>query len=76
MHPGFPIVHDNEHYEPEEGVDFVFIHLDFTGARAVSLDGPTTSLVRHAGLLEINFYTALARGAGLGLQYSYVANFA
>ena len=22
-HPGFPIVHDNEHYEPEEDVDFV-----------------------------------------------------
>jgi hypothetical protein len=21
-HPGFPVVHDNQHYEPAEGVDF------------------------------------------------------
>ena len=65
-HPGFPIVHDNEHYEPAEGSDFVYIHVEFTGARAVSLGGPITSLIRHAGLLEINFYTALAKGIGLG----------
>ena len=69
-HPGFPVVHDNEHYEPEEGVDFAYIRVDFTGARAVSLGGPDMSLVRHAGLIEVTFHTALARGAGLGLQYA------
>src|SRR5918993_2105970 len=65
-HPDFPIVHDNEHYEPEEGSDFVYISVQFTGANAVSLGGPDTSLIRHAGLLEINFYTAIAKGTGLG----------
>jgi hypothetical protein len=24
-HPAFPIVHDNQHYEPAEGVDFVYL---------------------------------------------------
>jgi hypothetical protein len=69
-HPGFPIVHDNEHYEPVEGTDFVYISVQFTGANAISLGGPDTSLIRHAGILEINFYTALAKGTGLGLQYA------
>jgi hypothetical protein len=40
--------------------------VQFTGAHAITLGGPDTSLIRHAGLLEINFYTALARGTGLG----------
>lgn len=53
-HAGFPIVHDNEHYEPVEGSDFVYISVQFTSANAISLGGPTTSLIRHAGLLEIN----------------------
>jgi hypothetical protein len=54
-HAGFPIVHDNQHYEPAEGVDFVYLSVQFTGAKAISLGGPDTSLIRHAGLLEINF---------------------
>ena len=69
-HPGFDIVHDNEHYEPEEGSDFVYISVQFTGANTVSLGGPDTSLIRHAGVLEINFYTAIAKSTGLGLQYA------
>jgi hypothetical protein len=69
-HPAFPIVHDNQHYDPAEGVDFVNLSVQFTGANAISLGGPDTSLIRHAGILEINFYTALAKGTGLGLQYA------
>jgi hypothetical protein len=69
-HPAFPVVHDNEHYEPVEGSDFVYLSVQFTGANAISLGGPYTSLIRHAGILEINFYTALAKGTGLGLQYA------
>jgi hypothetical protein len=69
-HAGFPIIHDNQHYEPVEGSDFVYLSVQFTGANSTSLGGPGTSLIRHAGILEINFYTALAKGTGLGLQYA------
>jgi hypothetical protein len=60
-HAGFPIVHDNQHYELIEGSDFVYISVQFTGANAISLGGPDTSLIGHISLLEINFYTALAK---------------
>jgi hypothetical protein len=70
VHSGFPIVHDNQHYEPVEGSDFVYLSVQFTGANAISLGGPDTSLIRHGGFFEINFYTALAKGTGLGLQYA------
>jgi hypothetical protein len=69
-HPAFHIVHDNQHYEPTEGVDFAYLSVQFTGAHAVSLGGPDTSLIMHGGFFEINFYTALAKGSGLGLQYA------
>jgi hypothetical protein len=28
-HPSFPITHDNQHYEPAEGVDFIYISVQF-----------------------------------------------
>jgi len=69
-HPAFPIVHNNQHFEPTENLDFVYISVQFTGANAISLVGPDTSLIRHTGILEINFYTDLAKGSSLGLQYA------
>jgi hypothetical protein len=53
-HPAFPIMYHNQHYEPVEDVDFVYLSVQFTGANAISLGGLETSLIGHTGLLEIN----------------------
>jgi hypothetical protein len=58
-HPAFPIMYHNQHYEPVEDVDFVYLSVQFTGANAISLCGPETSLIRNAGLLEINSIRSL-----------------
>ena len=70
LHADVPIVHANEPINPPENAAFIYFEANIVSARAISVGTPNSALVRNAGLIQVNIFVPLAKGAGLALQYA------
>lgn len=71
LHPDLLIVTDNMQFDafPVNSA-WLYVSINQSIANAASVGSPGRTLIRRGGLIEVNIYTPLAQGVGLGLEYA------
>lgn len=66
------IITDNVNYTPVAGTSFIFCSVDFMDSFPASIGSPqvTGALYRGLGNIEIDIYTPVNEGVGLGASYA------